>query len=506
MTSHSSPLAPQGAGYVSSPAGESRNASNAYSFRRPEGWFTSPAGRLVGIDLARAIALLGMMAAHFGAPSNFNGFSLASLGAASHGRASILFAVLAGVSIALVSGRNVPFTGARMEQTRAKLLVRSFWLFVIGAVLAMFNSGILVILPTYAVLFMTATFFLCARKRTLVWWSIGLALCGPLVTASIQAAGSALGLSLPFPEAFFSPAYAYLQWVPFILIGMLVGRIDLSRMLNWLWIGLAGIALAVSGYATIPWAEQAITWFSNAVAGDPTPGDDIAVSPFGWPDTSAPSSNSFTSGKFTFGSAVAGEDAFSSLFPDDSLSSSAASGSGDANVWEGLVDSGEVALTSGASGSSWTSGFSGEFGDETGSTWNRFRNELSYTVSMYASSAPHTGSTNEVVGSLGVALGIISLCLLVTRLIPKLFAPLIAFGSMSLTMYCAHVVSFRYLMDSHPNDGSFAWSFWGYSVAIGILFAFVWRGLIGKGPLERGLAWLVGKTLHAVRTNPISPV
>ena len=63
-----------------------------------------PRSRVVGVDVARCLALLGMMATHI-LPGVVDGdvplgFQLAA------GRASALFAVLAGVSLVLVGGRE----------------------------------------------------------------------------------------------------------------------------------------------------------------------------------------------------------------------------------------------------------------------------------------------------------------------------------------------------------------------------------------------------------------
>ncbi|HEU5322919.1 MAG TPA: hypothetical protein VFX28_19090, partial [Methylomirabilota bacterium] len=65
--------------------------------------------RLVGVDVARALALLGMMATHILLPVTDG--SLAWPQALAGGRSSALFALLAGVSIALVTGGASPHVG-----------------------------------------------------------------------------------------------------------------------------------------------------------------------------------------------------------------------------------------------------------------------------------------------------------------------------------------------------------------------------------------------------------
>jgi peptidoglycan/LPS O-acetylase OafA/YrhL len=63
--------------------------------------------RLRGVDAARAIAVLGMVMVHFG-PSPVPDTALGNLlySGVSHGRASVLFALLAGAGVALLVGRS----------------------------------------------------------------------------------------------------------------------------------------------------------------------------------------------------------------------------------------------------------------------------------------------------------------------------------------------------------------------------------------------------------------
>ena len=71
--------------------------------------------RLVGLDVARALAVLGMFAAHT-APGSW-------LYTIAEGRAAALFAVLAGVSIALMSGGSQPSEGSRLRAARVLSLI-----------------------------------------------------------------------------------------------------------------------------------------------------------------------------------------------------------------------------------------------------------------------------------------------------------------------------------------------------------------------------------------------
>ena len=73
--------------------------------------------RIVGVDIARGLAVLGMFGAHVGVQRSFDWLEPSTWSDVINGRSSILFAVLAGVSIAIISsgrsaaGRREPLEG-----------------------------------------------------------------------------------------------------------------------------------------------------------------------------------------------------------------------------------------------------------------------------------------------------------------------------------------------------------------------------------------------------------
>ena len=104
---------------------------------------------LGGIDAARGLALLGMMAAHVG----FTTCGLTSLSGVldqAHGRSAVLFAVIAGFSLGIMSGRARPHTGEALIRTRLRILVRSALLLAMGTGLALLGPPVGVILGYYA--------------------------------------------------------------------------------------------------------------------------------------------------------------------------------------------------------------------------------------------------------------------------------------------------------------------------------------------------------------------
>lgn len=210
--------------------------------------------RLQGVDLARGLAVLGMFAAHLleipplvaGDPATW--IDLAN------GRSSILFAVLAGVSIALITGGPRPLTGGARRLVRGRLAARALllWLFGIGLILT--GVPVYVILPAYAVLFVLALPLVPLRAGTL--WVIAAALAAimPWVQPALNAAPvwqGAMGESLAVALGWH---YPFTLWAAFLVAGMAAGRSELSRagtQVALLLGGGAAVLLALAADATV---------------------------------------------------------------------------------------------------------------------------------------------------------------------------------------------------------------------------------------------------------------
>ncbi|HET6703799.1 heparan-alpha-glucosaminide N-acetyltransferase domain-containing protein, partial [Amycolatopsis sp.] len=103
-----------------------------------------PAGRVVGLDVARCLALIGMIATHALVAVDEDGVTFVQQLAG--GRASALFAVLAGVSLALMTGGSSPVRGREREAAAGGLVVRALIVAGIGMALGGLGSGIAIIL------------------------------------------------------------------------------------------------------------------------------------------------------------------------------------------------------------------------------------------------------------------------------------------------------------------------------------------------------------------------
>lgn len=221
--------------------------------------------RILGIDLARGIALFGMMATHI-LPRMDDAGDLTAV-ALFQGRASALFAVLAGFSIILSTRAALAHPGVRGWAAAAVgLVVRGILIALVGFTLGELPSGIAVILVNYGALFLIAPLFL----RFPTWLLGATAWAWFLVTPQL----SHVVRSLPvFADAdLFVPAfsnahvpdtwiglvltgyYPLLQWVGYILLGMWLARIDwtdLNRRIALLLAGAAATTLALAASALL---------------------------------------------------------------------------------------------------------------------------------------------------------------------------------------------------------------------------------------------------------------
>lgn len=95
---------------------------------------------------------------------------------------------------------------------------------------------------------------------------------------------------------------------------------------------------------------------------------------------------------------------------------------------------------------------------------------------------PHSGTFVDVAISGAGALALLSLCLLLAQ--GQWVYPLAAMGSMSLTAYIAHIVSFAAVLGvSGGYSEPLAWA----TILVLLIFASLWQHFLGRGPAEYAL-------------------
>ncbi|WP_368732591.1 heparan-alpha-glucosaminide N-acetyltransferase domain-containing protein [Microbacterium sp. ZXX196] len=333
------------------------------------------AGREPGVDLARGLAVFGMFAAHVVVTAtSFDAGDPASWNAVVNGNSSILFATLAGLSLALVSGGAAPLTGMALGTARARIAVRAVCIFLVGLALMALGTPVYVILPAYGILFLLALPLLGLPVWALAALAGAVAVVGPFAVAAIDAwpiwsgpEGAALADALGWH-------YPFVAWIAFVAAGMALGRADLSRL------STAAAALCI--------------------------GSGAAILGFGLVPRLLPLSPAFDG-------------------------------------------------------------------------------------------APHSTGMGEMIGSGGLAIAIVGACVLVCRTpVRVLVWPLRAVGSMPLSAYAAQLVVWAvWIAATGGGDlGALAGfraaePFWPLSLAT-LAACSAWAALVGKGPLEAGIAWV----------------
>ncbi|WP_328939630.1 DUF418 domain-containing protein [Streptomyces tauricus] len=230
---------------------------------RPAGGPLPPsAGRLLGIDLARGLAVFGMYAAHVG-PEPTVGGPVGLLAELARGRSSALFALLAGFSLVLITGRPRPHTGRAGRQAMGRIVLRALILIVAGYALTALDTDVDVILAFYGLIFLIVLPLYRLRARTLALLAAASALLMPVALYVIQRAiyggnwadtfiaadplARASGTD-GLLELLFTGEYPALTWTPFMIAGMAVARLDLTQARTRARLALTGGGLAVLGY------------------------------------------------------------------------------------------------------------------------------------------------------------------------------------------------------------------------------------------------------------------
>lgn len=206
-------------------------------------------GRVLGADIARGIAVLGMFTAHVGVTSD-DISTLEGWLSLAHGRSSILFATVAGLSLALFTGGSRPVTGEAMRTARARILVRAVLLLALVALLDLFGTRVLLILGFYAAYFVLALPFLGMRPARLAAVAVIVAVVGPVLVYYGPEALARAGLRAPHDgsgaatDFLLTGHYPALVWMAYVLAGLAVGRCDLRSPTLHLGLVAGGFGMA----------------------------------------------------------------------------------------------------------------------------------------------------------------------------------------------------------------------------------------------------------------------
>jgi uncharacterized membrane protein YeiB len=335
------------------------------------------------------------------------------------GRSATMFVMVAGISLAFISGGRRPVQGIARRAARANIAVRAVLIGAIGMALGYIapdNLG--VILTYYGLYFLLAIPLIGLRPRTLIAIAGVLVVVAPLILLAAQSLGwesgfdsdPTLGAPLTDPLGLLSlllvtGGYPAVVYMAYICVGLAIGRLDLSstKVAGRLLAG--GMALAV------------VTWVASWLAVERLGGLQALLA------------------------AEAGE------------------------------TPGEV-------------------------IW-----DISPTESWWwlATRAHHSGTPLDMLHTLGSAIAVLGLVLLVCRLhtAQRLLRPVALAGAMTLTVYSAHAfVLLSPWTTTHPL------AIYLLLVAGALVFAVLWNRWMGQGPLERLVAIGANRARSAVLGAP----
>jgi uncharacterized membrane protein YeiB len=368
----------------------------AMTFLRPPRAAWSSSRRIVGLDVARGLAIIGMLAAHTLVLRPVDAADPSTWGAIVQGRSAILFAVLAGVSIAIMSGGVRPVSGQQLVRVRLRIAVRAIVLFGLGGVLAALNTNVYVILEYYAVLFVLALLFLRWRPRSILLLAATLTVVMPAAQLVLSRARAGWDLRpTAIIELVVEGYYPAMIWIVFLLVGLAVGRLDLRSPNVLRRLFLAGFTASLVGYSAGELSAAIVPRSAGSVY------------------------------------------------------------SGTTFDWSRLLD-----------------------------------------ISALATTAPHSGSPFEIVGSTGLAVAILAVCVMTARRAFVLVLPLAATGSMALSAYTAQIIVLAVIQAGAGGDWTGGWWVFVALAVITVAASTLWAYVVGPGPLERGLSML---TARAVR-------
>jgi len=358
--------------------------------------------RLVGVDLARALAVFGMYVVHIGPPLSATSGVASWIRYLADGRSSILFATLAGFSLALIAGRREPRTGLAGRQAKARIAIRAVVLLAVGTAMAV-AFGDVIILNFYGVYFLVALPLVRLRARALAIIAAVLAVVTPqlvfvvssLLTEPVQRSINAYDplerlSGVGVVDLLFTGFYPTITWMSFVIAGMALARLDLAAGAVRRRLAVVGPALIVLGYGA--------SWL------------------------------------------LAGQDALRSTADDGSGSSGS-----------GSLGSGSL--------------------------------QPRGSASSLLLAGPHSGTSFDIVGSVGVAITVILCAMVAIDQLPwlhRLAKPVIAVGTMSLTAYVGHFVLTSFTGLAFKDS----WVPLLMYVGGAIVFAGIWSRFFRRGPLE----------------------
>ena len=221
--------------------------------------------RIIGIDVARALAVMGMIVVNFKIVIGENGLSwVKSFAGIFDGKAAATFVVLAGVGLALMTNSAIKNNEkSKLKIVRNKILKRALFLFIIGI-------SYITILPAdilhfYGIYMLIIILLLTSKERTIIISAISLIIVFPMLlpfwnyeigwnfeTLEYQGFWTINGF---IRNLFFNGFHPVIPWTSFMLFGYWFGKQDLNNdkfIKKTFWISMISfISIQILSYFSI---------------------------------------------------------------------------------------------------------------------------------------------------------------------------------------------------------------------------------------------------------------
>lgn len=194
--------------------------------------------RIIGIDIARALAVIGMIIVNFKVVLGENGLSwVKSFASAFDGKAAATFVVLAGVGLALMTNSALKNKDSqKLKTARIRIAKRALFLFVVGlSYIVIWPADIL---HFYGIYMLVILLLLTSNEKTILISAIALILLYPLLIGFWNYETSWNFDTLDyldfwtfngfFRNLFFNGFHPVIPWTAFMLFGFWFGKQDLK--------------------------------------------------------------------------------------------------------------------------------------------------------------------------------------------------------------------------------------------------------------------------------------
>jgi uncharacterized membrane protein len=156
--------------------------------------------RLLGIDVARSLAMLGMLYAHFGDAAKNSKANVSHVVHFMDGRAMPLFVLLSGIGAELLLRRS--------QRPVRQMLARAAIMIPLGLFFSFMQAGPAVILQYYALFFVLAALIRKASTRSLLLGAVGVLVASTLMRFTVFSR-----LPIPFWSVENAPTWGGLSYV-----------------------------------------------------------------------------------------------------------------------------------------------------------------------------------------------------------------------------------------------------------------------------------------------------